>query len=123
MPAAVLFSCTDVAEIVLLAEFIRDPRSGVVEIAEAADDFRAAACVVGNLSQGVGIHTLGRCALAGAAANDRREAARPSTAGNREWNWHRNLDGRPVSECRRRSVHAERVHEHLALSNELTELA
>src|SRR6187549_207076 len=58
MPAAILVDGTGVPEEVLLAQLVSDASRRIVETVEAADDFRPASRVIGDLTQCVGIHAL-----------------------------------------------------------------
>src|ERR1044072_2600887 len=73
VPLPVLLPAVVVTDVVLLAQFVRQPLRGVAQIAEAADDFRAAAGVVGNRAQRIFVHVL-VAGTAPAAAASRREA-------------------------------------------------
>src|SRR5438067_8786448 len=58
VPAAVLLPLVVVPKVVLLAQFVGDVRRRRIEVAEAADDLRPAAGVVGDASQRSLVHVL-----------------------------------------------------------------
>src|SRR5207244_10657457 len=133
VPLPVFLPAVVVADVVLHAQFIGQALRGGAEIAEPADDFGAAAGVVGDRSQRVLVHVLAACPPPGAA--NRREAdlrrVREAPAGEaapaaRK----RNREARTVRLPRLRcegghvvAVHAERVDHHFALANQGAQLA
>src|SRR5204863_1830483 len=88
VPAAVLFPRRRIAEIVLLTELVGDVRGRRIQVASVADDFRAAAAVVGHVAQGddvdaivVGTGAAGPAAASAAAWRLAREVRRPAARG------------------------------------------
>src|SRR5687768_16333376 len=121
VPASVLFPWTCVPKVILLAQLVGEPRRGAFQVAEAADDFRSAPCVIRDVAERVGVHTFGG-RRSPAPAEDRRLTASTASARHGERKRHWQLNGWSVAQLRRCAIDAQGVHQDLAFANEPPEL-
>src|SRR5688572_30878703 len=130
MPLAVSLGVARISQVVLLTQFVGDPRGGGSQSFRAADNLGPAAGVVSNLPKSIRIHAVSRCArppttTAAAATSDGRQAGpRPATTREREWHRQRNLD-RWASDVHAPSgaVDPQGIYQHFTLANLLSKAA
>src|SRR2546426_687828 len=63
VPTAVLLPGARISEVVLLAQFVGDARGRAVEVAELADDLRAAAAIVSDGPERIGVYPIAAVAI------------------------------------------------------------
>src|SRR5262245_32193419 len=129
MPAAVPVGVARVPQVVLLAQFVGDAGRRGAKTCGSADDLGSAAGVVGDLTQGVRIHSIARRgaappATAAIAPATRRKAGGLTSAAREgprygKGNLYRGPDD--VVAAAAGAVDPERVDEHVALANLLSQ--